>query len=118
MLFGQPGPDLGAVIGAMLCSLIVALVIFTLVGAVILRAACNFYNRMAGGYANRVPEPDFGKAMLITFVYFLVSAVANLLIGFALGTGQFAAAKGGADPGTVASFNLVAQLISLPIGFW
>ena len=48
-------------------------------GAVILRTACSFYNKLASGadILGVVPEPEFGKAMLIRF--------ASALVQFGLG---------------------------------
>lgn len=44
--------------------------VFLLIRAAILRIVCFHYNQMAGGEAshNPVPQPGFGKAMLIVFV--------------------------------------------------
>ncbi len=55
-----------AATGAM-CGLVGGVAILTLIGAVMLRAACALYNKIAGGSgsSNSVPEPDFGWSLLI-----------------------------------------------------
>ncbi len=49
------------------------------IGAIILRAACNLYNKIVGRDA--VPEPGFGKAMGII----LVTGLINWALSFAIG---------------------------------
>jgi hypothetical protein len=68
-----------------LCGLFIG----TLIDAVILRAACALFNKMAGGGPSKggVPEPEMGRAMLITFVTFLVHLVVGAAGGIALGVG-------------------------------
>lgn len=107
MLMGGP-----AALGGMLCGLLVGGLIGVLIGAVILRAAIALYNAMAGGAdsPSGVPEPDFGKAMLIVFVTALVNVGVGLLIGFVFG---FGAAAGRMNQ---QSAGLIAQLVSLPVG--
>ena len=97
----------GAAIGGFLCVLVVGLLIGTLIGAIILRAAVSLFNKMAGGADSEgaVPEPEFGKAMGITFVTTLVNMVAGFMIGLVIGG---AAAAGGAG---VEGAALVAQLV-------
>jgi hypothetical protein len=75
----------GALAGGMLCGVGIAIAVLTLIGAVILRAACWLYNKMAGGQSSpsAVPEPDFGKAILISFVSMLVNFGAGVVLDFA-----------------------------------
>jgi hypothetical protein len=95
----------GAVIGGLLCALVIGVAVGTLVGAVFLRAAVALYNKMAGGASSpwSVPEPALGKAMWITFA----TAVAQMVAGFLIG--GYGAAAAGAQ-------GLVAQLTSFPVG--
>lgn len=87
--------------------IIIALGLGSLIGAVILRAAISMYNALGGGpdsYAS-VPEPDFGEAMGIVFVTYLVQVVAGMALGFVLGNAGMAGREDA----------LKLQLISLPI---
>lgn len=101
-----------AVVGLWLIFLVGALVIGTLVAAIMLRAAVSLYNKMAGGAnsPSAVPEPPMGKAMgvaiVTTFVNFVVASIVHLVIGWA------AAAESARDGGV----NVTAQLVSLSIG--
>ena len=63
----------GAVVGVLLCALVIGFAVGTLIGAVFLRAAVALYNNLAGGASSpsSVPEPTFGKAMWITFATWL-----------------------------------------------
>jgi hypothetical protein len=99
-----------AVIAGMLCGLLIG----TLIGAVILRAACWLYNKMAGGpkSPSAVPEPEFGRAMLIVFVTAIVQMGVGFVLGLVIGGG--AAATGQADN---PSMRLLPSLIGLPLGF-
>jgi hypothetical protein len=56
-----------------------AIALGTVLGAVLLRAACALYNKLAGGKGSpsSVPEPLLDKALGITFVTALVQAVAG-----------------------------------------
>jgi hypothetical protein len=67
----------GGALGVSVCLQAFALVLGTVIGAVFLRPACAFYNKLAGGGGSpgSVPEPRLGKAMGITFVAALVPAV-------------------------------------------
>jgi hypothetical protein len=102
-MFAQAGQALAG----MLCFMGVALVIGTLIGAIILRAACSLFNKFAGGESasGAVPEPSMGSAMAITFVTTLV----NMAVGFVLGL-----ALQGAGPNQAAS-QAIINLISIPI---
>jgi hypothetical protein len=114
-------------LGGLLCVMVFAILIGTLIGAVFLRAAIAMYNAMAGGRKSlsSVPEPDFGKAMGITFVTMLVNAVVSFGIGFVIGTGAQEIGQGGREPDLVAAaqatgqarrgLDLVASAISFPI---
>jgi hypothetical protein len=89
----------------MLCGLVVGVAIGTLIGAIILRAACWLYNKLAGGPGSpsAVPEPTMGSALGIAFVTMLVQFGVGMVLGL-LG----AAAQ---------SSPLVINLISMPISF-
>jgi hypothetical protein len=91
-------------IAGLLCALVIAVAVGTLIGAVFLRAAVALYNSMAGGASSpsSVPKPTFGKAMWITFATSLAQMGAGILIG----------GYGAAEPG---SRGLFAQLISFPV---
>jgi hypothetical protein len=90
---------------------VAALMIGTLSAAVFLRAAIALYNKLAGGASSpsSVPEPDFGKAMGISFVTCLVQVVAGFLLDLVTGTGAGAARAGGKG------IDVQAQLISFPM---
>ena len=105
-------PEGAAVGGLLLCALFIGLAIETLIGALFLRAAVAFYNKMAGGASSpsSVPEPAFGKAMWIIFdstVFQMV--VGGLFIAISTGAGPVAP---GADGKRA---DVVAQLISFPV---
>jgi hypothetical protein len=99
----------GAFIGVLLCALVIAVAVETLIGAVCLRAAVALYNKvallnnwMAGGTSSpsSVPEPALGKAMWITFATsFARMVVASLITGY----------------GATAAEARVALLISFPV---
>ena len=78
-----------------------------------LRAACSLYNKLVGGPSTptSVPEPSFGQAMGIIFVAWLV----NLAVGFVLG---MIFAGGAAAVGADRTQLMIAQVISIPIGFF
>ncbi len=97
--------DGAQVIGA-LVGLAIGLVIATLISAIILRAAISLFNRMS---TDRVPEPSFGKAMLIVFVAMLVNMILSFLLTAVLGIG------GAATNADQQSMGLVVNLISLPL---
>jgi hypothetical protein len=99
------------VLGVFLCIAVAAIALGTLIGAVFLRAACAFYNKLAGGKGSpsSVPEPLLGKAMGITFVSTLVNAAVGFVIGSAVGAGS--TAYGASERGAV----ITAQLLSLPV---
>jgi hypothetical protein len=89
----------------MLCGLVFGVVIATVIGAIILRAACSLYNKIVGGSRapGAVPDPGFGKAMAIVFVATLVNFVLSFIIGMV-------GAVGAVHPAVV-------QLICLPVGY-
>ncbi len=95
-----------------LCVLVFALLIGSLIGAIILRAACWLFNKFAGDPPppGGVPGPDFGQAFLMAFVAMLVQLGVSFVIEL-MGVGGAAA---GGNPQTV---QLVSSLISLPISF-
>ena len=78
----------GAVIGGLLCALVIGVAVGTLIGAVFLRAAVALYNKLAGGASSpsSVPEPAYGKAMSIIFAISLAQIVGGYVIGVTAGT--------------------------------
>ena len=100
----------GAALAGMLCSLGLVLIVGTFIGAVILRAACSFYNKMNAAQ-NQVPEPRFGKAIGITLVTMIVNVLVGAAAGMILGGGAVAA---GVPPRGAQTFS---GLVALPIGF-
>jgi hypothetical protein len=100
-----------AAIVVLLCLLVVAIVVGTFFNAVFLRAACAFYNKLAGGKGSpsSVPEPRLGKAMGIIFVTALVNAVVAFAIGLLVVPGSTTA---GANTSSAA---IAAQLLPLPV---
>jgi hypothetical protein len=101
----------GVAIGVVLCALAIAVAVRVLIGAVFLRAAVAFYNKMADGASSpsSVPKPAFGKAMWIIFATSLAQMAAGLVIGIV--TGEGAAAPGARGQGAA----LVADLITIPV---
>ena len=75
------------------------------IGAIILRAACWLFNKMAGGEGSpgSVPSPGFGKAMLMVLVIGIIQVVAGIVMGILLAN---------AGMGIV-----MLQLVSTPISF-
>jgi hypothetical protein len=76
-------------LGILLCVILFAVAFGTLSGAVFLRAACGFYNMLAGGKASptSVPEPLFCKALGIMLATILVSLIAEFVLGVRFGKG-------------------------------
>jgi hypothetical protein len=70
--------------GTRICGPLCGVIFMAVLGAVILRAACALYNKMAGGAGSpsAVPKPEWGRAILITFVTAIVNFGAGLLLGF------------------------------------
>jgi hypothetical protein len=87
---------------------VVMVAIWSVVGAVILRAAIELYKKFAGAGTD-VPMPSFGWAMVIS----LVSAIMNSLAGFVVGltTGTITRSVG-IDERTA---MIVTQLIAMPV---
>jgi hypothetical protein len=102
--------QVGGMIGGLLCVLLVGLPIGALISAVILRAACSFFNKLAGP-DRAVPEPGFGKAMGIAVVCLLVNLVASVAIGLIVGAG------GGVAQAGKGATQLIANLVSIPVSF-
>lgn len=119
-----------APIGALICGLAIALAVWTLVGAIITRAAVAMFNKLAGSKSTLpdgaepsegqamynklagikdpsavVPEPPMGLALGIAFIFAFTNLVASFIIGIFVG-----AAMQGAR-----GAPLVAQLLSLPV---
>ena len=78
-----------------------------MIGAIILRAACSAFNKLSQPQ-NHVPEPEMGKAMLITFVTTIVNSVLGFVLGLVFGT----AMRGAVPPDQI---QIVAQFMSLPL---
>jgi len=53
------GPDPAAFLGFMVCMLVVVLGIGGLIAAVILRAACSLFNKLAGSGPPPLRRPDY-----------------------------------------------------------
>jgi uncharacterized membrane protein len=102
--------QVGGAIAGIICAGVAAFVVCLLVGAVILRAACSLYNKLAGP-DKRVSEPGFGKAMGIMVVTLIVNVVVGGLLGLLLAGGGAAA---GADQ---RSLQLLVNVVSIPVGF-
>ncbi|MFN0050749.1 MAG: hypothetical protein ACKV0T_01070 [Planctomycetales bacterium] len=107
------GPDAaGAAIGVMagmICMLVAAVAIGSLIGAIILRAACSLFNRLAGS-SSAVPEPSFGQALGIVFATTIANCVVSFGARLVIGGGAVA---GGMSPQTA---QIISSLVSLPIG--
>lgn len=99
-------------IGLLLCSVLFAVGLYLLIGAVILRAACAAYNKLSMP-ENHVEEPGIGKGMGILFVALLVQGVAVFALGKVLGVGGGI----GNGPGFAADRNaqMMTNLIGLPL---
>src|SRR5262245_24340816 len=102
--------QLGGAIVGVICAGVAVFALCLLIGAVILRAACSLYNKMAGA-DKRVPEPGFGKALGIMVVTLIVNIVVGGVLGLLLAGGGAAA---GADQ---RAMQLLVNVISIPIGF-
>jgi hypothetical protein len=104
------GPDVAGAVAGVICIAVLAIFFGVVIGAVILRAACSLFNKMASPQ-NGVPEPGFGKALGIVVLNAIASAAAGFPVGMIVGLwGQ----ASGIDEKTT---QAVAGLISLPIGF-
>jgi hypothetical protein len=113
MIFAQIQPNAAAVAGGMICGMVIAVSIISLVGAVVLRASCWLFNKFAGGPGapNSVPEPSLGKACVIALVTAIVQQVVGFVVGLIVGAGGVAA---GANQQAT---TVAAMLVSIPIGF-
>jgi hypothetical protein len=110
LLAQQARPGMGeAFVGAVL-ALVISIAIGSLIGAVLIRAACWLYNRLAGGPGTpgAVPEPEFGQALGIAFV----TALANGGVGFLLGILGVAAHM------SPIALNVLPLPLSLLVGSW
>ena len=105
----DPGQVAGALIGVV-CVMGFALLFGILAGAVILRAACALFNKMASA-GNGVPAPSFGKALGITALTMIANAIAGVLLGIVLAGGALAAGQAN-NPAVQA----VPTLASIPVG--
>lgn len=91
----------------------VGVVIGTLVGAIILRAAVSLFNQIAGTSSSpeKLEVPSFGKAFAIVFFTNLAICLVSIGVGLVLGAG------GGALGLPRSAILALAQVISLPISF-
>jgi hypothetical protein len=83
--FPQPVPmDSGDFLTGLLIKFALTVTIGTVIGAIVLRAACWLYNKIAGDATDSasVREPSFGGAMAITFVTMLANFTTDLLLLF------------------------------------
>jgi hypothetical protein len=103
------GPEVAGALASILIGLVCFLGIGTLIGAIILRAACWAYNKLCQP-DNRVDEPNFGKSLLMALAFTAVQLVVGFGIGLVFGTGLAAA---GVDRWQA---QLILQAISLPVG--
>jgi hypothetical protein len=104
------GAQVAGAMAGVLCAAGGILIVGTLIGAVILRAACSLFNKMAG-QDRAVPEPSFGKALGITVVSMIANMAVGFMVGIVIGGGGAAA---GANPQHV---QIISTLVSLPVGF-
>ena len=91
--------------GLTIVFLVIGLLIGLAIAAVILRAACALFNKMAGGAGSpgSVPNPGFGKAMLMVLVIGIIQFVTGIVLGVM---------------GVTANMTpIMANLISTPISF-
>ena len=75
--------DLQQAAGLTIVFLVIGLLIGLAIAAVILRAACALFNKMAGGAGSpgSVPSPGFGKAMLMVLVIGIIQFVTGIVMG-------------------------------------
>ena len=94
---------------------LVVLLFGTLIGAVILRASCALFNRLAGGSdsPNAVPEPSFGKAMAIVFLAFLVKLATAAVIALAASGGHLDAPASHSAQQTASVMSSLAAFFAL-----
>jgi len=76
------GGTLEAAAGLTIVFFLAGFFIALVVGAIILRAGCWLFNKMAGGEGSpgSVPGPGFGKAMLVVLVTGIVQVVASFVL--------------------------------------
>jgi hypothetical protein len=100
------GAHQGGLIYCLAPVLVVGLLIWTLIGAILLRVAVSLYNWMARGSElfNGVPKPASAKAVGITFVINLVNAVVS-----------FGVVAFGAGRTNIPGVAVAAQLLFFPI---
>lgn len=134
------GPD-GAVLLGVLCGIAVFFVILLMIISVIMRFAVSLANKCLGSSSRSrsydddwdddwdapryrrgrpggaIPEPTFGKGMLIAFVAYLINAVVSFAIGIVFGVGIQGMGAGGMRGGAAPAMMLLAQFISAVVGF-
>lgn len=106
----------GALTG-LLCVMGGFIFVGTIIGAVFLRAAIALYNKLAGGpdSESAVPEPSFGRTILILFLTSVVNAIASAALTVAIGSGAGAAGIRGNQlnvPAQVGGFVLSLFVLS------
>ncbi len=104
------GQQAAGLLVGVICVFLIAVPIGALIAAVILRAACSIFNKLAGP-EKAVPEPGFGKALGIAAATLVVNVLVGIVIGVVFGAGAVAA---GASP---AQTQILVNLISMPAGF-
>jgi len=108
--------------GTMFACVIFGLILGSLIGAMLLRAAVALYNRLVGGESadGAVPSPSFRTAMGIA----LSTNVANFFVGIVIGIAVSEMGRADPQPAGVdwqaraRSLQILSQLIAMPIGFF
>jgi hypothetical protein len=104
-LLAQAGRNpLGEAAAAFLCVVVIGIPIILAIYAFILRLACQIVS---------APVPDFGKAMLVVFVNFILGVVVQFGLGFVVGAGL---AVNNPGPEAANQAQLMVGLISIPLG--
>jgi hypothetical protein len=87
LLSQQPAPLTDGQLGALLFSFVAALMVGTLVGGLLFRAASAIYNKIVGGpnASSYVREPSLGGAMQIIFLTSLATLAVRFVMGLVAG---------------------------------
>ncbi len=110
---GDAGAQVAGALLGVLCALGFGLLVGILFGAVVLRAACSLYNKLASPQSS-VPAPGFGKALGITALSLIANVIAGALLGGVLAGGALAA--GAQAKNFAPAAQLIPSLVSLPVG--
>lgn len=108
---GQAGADVGAALVGIVCGLAIGLPIGLAIGAIILRAACWLYNKMAAP-ESAVPDPSFLKAMGIALVAMIVQVIIGFGMGLVLGVAGTAAGM------NEQAIQLISAVLGIPVGLF